>query len=69
MIVTNRGHHGVTDEAGTVSIAKVPPGRHKVAVWHETLGVLQQEVTIPAGGEATVTFTYEADAIGSASAH
>lgn len=44
-------HRGaaVTDEAGRFTLAGVPPGRHTLRVWHETLG--QVEVTVEVGPE------------------
>jgi len=45
----------VTDEKGSFTLANVPPGTHKIKVWHETLGEVTKEVTVKAGEEAKVT--------------
>lgn len=52
----------VTDDKSTVSadngafkISDVPPGNHKLEIWHETLGKLTKDVTVKAGEEAKVS--------------
>ena len=47
---------GVTDTNGVAKISDVPPGKHKVEVWHETLGKQEKEVEVKAGQTAKVTF-------------
>ena len=49
----------VTGEDGTYKIEGVPPGRHKIKIWHERLGEKDAEVEIAAGQAAThdVEFT------------
>ena len=44
----------VTDGQGRFSIAGVPPGEHTLKIWHETLGTREVQVTVTAGGTATV---------------
>jgi len=34
----------------------VPPGKHKVEVWRETLGKMTQEVDVKAGVPTRITF-------------
>jgi plastocyanin len=43
----------VTDESGTYTIEGVPPGRHKIHLWHERLGEKEEEVEVVAGQTAT----------------
>jgi plastocyanin len=38
--------YAVTDENGTYKIENVPPGKHRVKVWHERLGERETEVDI-----------------------
>ncbi|HUF91436.1 MAG TPA: carboxypeptidase regulatory-like domain-containing protein [Candidatus Limnocylindria bacterium] len=47
---------GVTDGNGTTKIANVPPGKHTVEVWHETLGKQTKGVEVKAGQTAKVSF-------------
>jgi hypothetical protein len=51
-------YFAVTDEAGRFQMAGIPPGLRRITVWHETLGTLQQEVTVPAQGEISVHIDY-----------
>lgn len=48
----------ITDEEGRFQITGVPPGFQRITVWHETLGTLQKEVTVPTEGEISVQFDY-----------
>jgi hypothetical protein len=44
---------------GLFAVAGVPPpGKHEVSLWHETLGELTKQVTVPPQGELSVTFQY-----------
>lgn len=52
----------VSDEEGYARIRHVPAGTHEISVWHETLGELRSRVTVPANGEAIVTFQFPGDA-------
>lgn len=56
VVVMANPHYAVTDEKGTFKLANVPPGKHKVEVWHETLGKMSKEVEVKAGAEVKVTF-------------
>jgi plastocyanin len=47
---------GVTDNNGTTKIDNVPPGKHTVEVWHETLGKQTKDVEVKAGQAAKVAF-------------
>jgi plastocyanin len=49
-------YFGVTDANGVTKIENVPPGKHKVDVWHETLGKQTKEVEVKAGQAAKVAF-------------
>ena len=41
----------ITGDDGSFTLDNVPPGKHKVTVWHETLGEKQLDVEVPGGGE------------------
>ena len=48
-----------TTETGQFSIAGVSPGSHRISVWHETLGVMQKDVQVPARGTVVVDLEYK----------
>ena len=48
-----------TTETGQFSIAGVSPGLHRISVWHETLGVLEKDVQVPARGTVIVDLEYK----------
>ena len=50
------GPAGVTNADGVVKIENVPAGKQKVEVWHETLGKMEKEVDVKAGGVTKVSF-------------
>jgi hypothetical protein len=72
IVVRDNPYFAVTDDGGQFRIDQVPPGRYRVAAWHEGWVVtgrdkdgrpvydaprlLTQEVTVPAKGEVTVDF-------------
>lgn len=44
----------VTDPAGKFELTEVPPGAYRIRVWHETLGMREKAVTVPAQGQTVV---------------
>ena len=56
IVVQAHPHYAVTDEGGAFKLDNVPAGKHKVEVWHETLGKVTQEVEVKAGAPTKVTF-------------
>ncbi|MEK6665569.1 MAG: carboxypeptidase regulatory-like domain-containing protein [candidate division NC10 bacterium] len=56
IVVQAHPHYAVTDEGGAFKLDNVPAGKHKVEVWHETLGKMTQEVEVKAGAPTKVTF-------------
>ena len=50
--------YAVTGEDGTYRIEGVPPGKHKVKIWHERLGERDAEIEIQAGQTATHDLQY-----------
>ena len=51
-------YFAITDEAGHFGIESVPPGPHRIVVWHETLGKLEKDIVVPLEGTLTVDFEY-----------
>jgi plastocyanin len=56
VVVVENPYFAVTDEAGAFKIDEIPPGKYTLRAWHESLGKVDQEVTISAGQTATVNF-------------
>jgi plastocyanin len=53
LLVLPNDAFAITDEDGTYKIGGVPPGRHKVRIWHERLGERDAEIDIQADQTAT----------------
>jgi hypothetical protein len=49
---------GILDQRKSATFVGVPAGRHQVTVWHETLGTLQREVTVPTQGDVSITIEF-----------
>ena len=56
IVVGAHASYAVSDDSGAFKLDNVPPGKHKVEVWHESLGKLSQEVEVKAGAPTKVTF-------------
>ena len=55
VVVTDHPHYAVTDEAGAFKLDNLPPGKHTVELWHETLGKVTRDVEVKAGPPTKVT--------------
>ena len=55
-VVTGHPSYALTDASGAFKLDNVPPGKHTVEVWHETLGKVTKEVEVKAGAPTKVTF-------------
>lgn len=58
ILVFDHPYFAVTDGQGGFHIADVPPGTYSLKLWHGVMGVQEQEVTVEAGGTATVEFVF-----------
>ena len=56
IVVAGHPYYAVTDEKGAFKLENVPPGKHTLEVWHETLGKATKEVEVKAGAETKVAF-------------
>lgn len=52
-------YFGITTADGAVRLSNVPPGDYVIGTWHETLGVREQRISLPASGSETVAITYD----------
>jgi hypothetical protein len=43
---------------GPFAVAGVPPGKYEISFWHEALGALTKQVTLPPQCDLSVTFQY-----------
>lgn len=56
--VTPNPYSIVTGADGSFTLKDVPPGSYKIKVWHEKLGEVTQDVTVAAGGSATLNYSF-----------
>jgi uncharacterized protein (DUF2141 family) len=59
-VVLTTPHSSITNDAGSFSLAGLPPGTYTVTAWHERFGTKSQEVTIGAGESKSVNFVLTA---------
>lgn len=57
--VVDHPYYTVTDEEGRFTLRDIPPGTYEVRVWHETLRIKTQQVTITAGQETKLPFQFK----------
>ena len=50
VVVAEHPYYAVTNPEGEFAFDNVPAGKYQLVVWHETLGTLRQEVTLPQEG-------------------
>lgn len=60
IMVVDHPYHAVTDASGKFTLTDVPPGTYTVDFWQEALGSKTAQVTVAAGGTATLDFKYPA---------
>jgi hypothetical protein len=48
-------YFAVTDDTGRFELTKVPPGTYQLRVWHETLGMQELTLQVPAKGSVTIS--------------
>ncbi|HEY0728152.1 MAG TPA: carboxypeptidase regulatory-like domain-containing protein [Pyrinomonadaceae bacterium] len=55
----------VSDAFGNYEIRGLPPGRYKLVAWHEAMGEQETEITVAAGENRRLDFTFESLKVGS----
>jgi plastocyanin len=55
VVVAEHPFYAVTNEEGEFNFENIPPGKYTLQVWQETLGAVNQEVTVAGNGTHTVT--------------
>jgi mono/diheme cytochrome c family protein len=58
VLVIPHRFHATTGRDGTFTIPEVPAGKHGIAVWHERLGLIEQEVEVKPGETAQVSVSF-----------
>jgi hypothetical protein len=56
--IAEHPYQSVSDPYGKYVIDDVPPGNYKLKVWHEKLGIQEQQVEIKAGASHNVDFVF-----------
>lgn len=54
LVVTDHPYFAVTDGSGAFELSDVPAGSYTLKFWHESLGVITQDVTVTAGADVAV---------------
>jgi len=57
MIVSEHPYYTLTDSNGKFTLTSVPPGTYTLEIWHETLGLVNQTVTVKAQKNVNVSVT------------
>ena len=58
VVAFDHPYYTVTQANGDFRLVGLLPGRQQIRVWHETLGILQREVMVPAQGEISLTLEF-----------
>jgi len=53
LVVLPTAAYTVSDASGAYKLEDLPPGKHKIKIWHERLGEREDEVEVPAAGSVT----------------
>jgi plastocyanin len=60
IVVTEHPYHAISDLYGEYELSDVPPGRYRLKIWHESLGIQEKPIEVKAGARQTVDFTFMA---------
>jgi hypothetical protein len=63
VVVAKNPYYVVSEAGGQFRLAGVPAGHYHLKVWQETLGELDQEITVEAAKITETTFTYRSSGV------
>ena len=58
IVVLENPYFAISNDKGAFKIADVPEGSYKLTAWHEELGTISKDATIPATGEVKMDFSF-----------
>jgi len=61
LLVFDHPFFSKTNADGAFRIAGLSPGNQTIRVWHETLGILEKEITLPDHGIVTIDLVYSTE--------
>lgn len=59
LAVFKNSHHAVTDSNGAFTLPNLPPGKYTITAWHELYGTQSKEITIAAGENKDLNFSFK----------
>jgi plastocyanin len=57
IVVAEHPYYVVSDEKGEFKLTDVPPGTYTLHLWHETLGEVEQQITVKPNADTRAEFT------------
>ena len=60
VVVAGHPYYRVTQGDGAFAFDNLPPGRYRLQIWHERLGTVMREVTVPDTGNAALSVELKA---------
>ena len=62
VFVFDHPYYAITPKSGVFTLSNLPPGTYTIEAWHESLGTLDQVVTIGPRESKVVAFTFKSNA-------
>ena len=59
LAVFKNSHHAITDSNGAFTLPDLPAGKYTVTAWHELYGTQSKEITIAAGENKDLNFSFK----------
>lgn len=63
VFVFDHPYFAVSSSAGTFELKNLPPGTYTIEAWHESLGTLDQTVTLAARESKSISFAFKASSV------
>jgi len=57
--VVDNPYFAISKDDGSFKIQNLPPGNYTIGIWHETLGTQEQQVTVSAKNDSSVSLTFK----------